>query len=322
MQEAVASPFTRSTTAEEVVSGVDLSGKLAVITGGSTGLGKETARVLAKAGADIIIGARNEAKLGAAKDELASGEAKSVEGYRLDLMEPDSVRQFAQAVRETDRPIDMLINNAGIMNGPLTFNSLGIESQFATNFLGHALLSSMLSAQLIRAGRSRMVSLASSAHQLSPVIFEDINFQKREYEQWTAYGQSKTANILMAIKWAKHLNDKGVTTLAVHPGVIETELSRSMPEEEKQHSMEVTKKYNPNGFKSIETGAATSVWAATGEDLDGCGPLYLEDCKVAALISRPNLASGVMPYALDPKAADQLWAAAENMLGHSLSLGG
>ena len=320
MQEFVHCPFAADTSAEEVVSNVDLSGILAVITGGSTGLGKETARVLAKAGADIIIGARDQKKLEAAKFELASGDARDVYSYPLDLLEPVSVRQFADSVRGLDRPIDIFICNAGIMACPMAFNSLGIESQFATNFLGHALLSSMLSPQLIRAGNSRMVSLASSAHHISPIVFDDINFKNREYKPWTAYGQSKTANVLMAVKWAKHLHDKGITATAIHPGVIETELMRTMSKEDQVQAIESTKKFNPNGFKTIEVGAATSVWAATGLDLEGCGPIYLEDCKVAPLIDRPNMASGVMPYALDPEAADKLWAIAEEMLGHPLPL--
>lgn len=320
MQDFVVSPFTSDTTAEAVISGIDLSGKLAVITGGSTGLGKETARVLAKAGADIILGARNEQKLETTKTEIALDNTGNIYGFTLDLMEPDSVKTFAQTIIDMDRPVDILINNAGILAGPPVYNSLGIESQFATNFLGHALLSSMLAPQLIRARKSRLVSLASSAHHLSPVDFEDINFESREYKPWIAYGQSKTANVLMVVKLAKHLNAKGVTTTAVHPGVIETQLMRSMAEVDRNHAIESTKNFNPDGFKTVQVGAATSVWAATGIALEGCGPLYLEDCKVAALVESPNMASGVMPYALDPDAAERLWTVAEKMLGYPLPL--
>ena len=320
MQEPIASPFDRDTPAEEVISGIDLTGKLAVITGGSTGLGKETARVLGKAGADIFIGARNVAKLEAAKEQLLAGGAQRVYCCPLDLMEPDIVRQFGQAVLELDRPVEMLINNAGIMARPLARNSLGIESQFATNYLGHALLTSLLSPQLVKAGESRLVSLTSTGHHLSPVVFEDINFEKREYDPWIAYGQSKTADVLLAVKAAKHLKDKGVTVTAVHPGVIETELTRYLTEEEQTAAVENAKGTNAIEFKTIEAGSATSVWAATEPALEGKGPIYLEDCRVAPPIDQPNMNYGVLPYALDPDLADQLWVKAEEILGQTLPL--
>ena len=320
MQEPISSPFSRDTLAEEVVSGIDLSGRLAVITGGSTGLGKETARVLAKAGADLFVGARSAPKLEAAKTDLIQGGARHVQSCPLDLMESDSVRRFAQAVLELDRPIDILINNAGIMACPLARNSLGIESQLATNFLGHALLASLLAPQLIRAQKSRLVSLTSTAHHLSPVCFEDINFERREYEPWSAYGQSKTANILLAVKAAKHLKENGVTVTAVHPGVVVTELMRSMSEKEQAAAIKNREVHDLPEFQTIESGSATSVWAATAPALEGKGPVYLEDCKVAPLIDRPNQAYGVLPYALDPDLADQLWTKAEEMLGQSLPL--
>lgn len=320
MQESIHSPFNRDTPAEEVVAGINLSGKLAVITGGSTGLGKETARVLAKAGAAVFIGARNHAKLDAAKQELLTGGAQSVSSFTLNLMEPDSVRAFAKAVLELNRPVDMLINNAGIMTCPLARNSLGIESQFATNYLGHALLASMLAPQLIKAGKSRLVSLASSGHHLSPIVFEDINFEQREYNAWKAYGQSKTANVLLAVKAAKHLNAKGVTVTAVHPGVIETELTRYMTEDEKAAAVHNAKVSNSVKYKTIAAGSATSVWAATAPALEGKGPLYLEDCQVAPMIDTANMTYGVLPHALDSVQADQLWAKAEEILGHALPL--
>ena len=271
--------------------------------------------MLAKAGADVFIGARNAEKLKAAKEKLLISGASRVNSHTLDLMEPVSVTQFAHAILELGRPVDILVNNAGIMACPLARNSLGIESQFATNFLGHALLSSLLAPQLIQARSSRLVSLTSTAHHLSPVVFEDINYDKRNYHPWLAYGQSKTANVLLAVKAAKHLKHKGVTVTAVHPGVIKTELMRSMSEEEQAAAIE-----NAVELKTVESGSATSVWAATAPALEGQGPIYLEDCQVASLIDEPNNAYGVLPYALDPDPADQLWAKAEEMLGQSLPL--
>ncbi|MDE2930673.1 MAG: SDR family NAD(P)-dependent oxidoreductase [Chloroflexota bacterium] len=320
MQTPVNSKFDRDTPASEVVQEVDLTGKLAVITGGSTGLGKETARALGNAGADVFIGARNEEKLENARLELLGAGTKAVYSVPLDLMEPDSVEQFANAVLDLDRPVDILINNAGIMACPLSRNSLGFEAQLATNFIGHALLTSLLAPALVRAKTARLVSLSSTGHHNSPIVFEDINYESREYEPFVAYGQSKTANVLLAVQAARHLADKGVTVTAVHPGMIETELGRHFSEEEWAGLMQQTKDLDMPDFKTVESGAATSVWAATAPELEGLGPIYLEDCQVAPIVEEPNAAFGVLQYALDPDLADQLWVKAEEMLGRKLPL--
>ncbi len=320
MQTPVETRFNRDTQATEVVEGINLAGKFAVVTGGSTGLGKETARVLTVAGADVFIGARDVAKLENARRELLAEAASSVYSEPLDLAEPDSVEQFANAVLDLDRPIDMLVNNAGIMACPLARSSLGIESHLAINYVGHALLVSLLAPSLVRAGKSRLVSLSSTGHHLSPVVFEDVNFDSREYEPWAAYGQSKTADVLLAVKAAKHLKDKGVTATAVHPGMIVTELLRFMSEEEQAAAVKYAGTQGLPEFKTVESGAATSVWAATAPALEGHGPVYLEDCQVAPLIDQPNSAYGVLPYALDTEFADQLWVEAEKMLGRPLPL--
>lgn len=324
MQQPIESPYSASTTADEVIGSTNLKGKLAVITGGSTGIGKETARVLANAGADIFIGARSLDKLDAAKAELTSESGSQIYTAELDLLEPASVDAFADAVLALDRPIDILINNAGIMASPLERNSLGIESQLATNYVGHAILTSRLAPAMLRAGESRLVSLSSSGHQASGVIMDDVNWEHIKYNKWAAYGQSKTGNSLLAFKVAKELGDKGVTALAVHPGYIQTELGRYMPEGEWAMSMGAAAKMagrtDGPSVKTVHQGAATSVWAATAAELNGKGPLYLENCQVAEIIDKPNMLDGVVRHAIDEDMADKLWQKAEELLGKSLPL--
>jgi len=315
--------FDRDTTAAEVVQGVNLSGKLAVVTGGSEGLGLETARALRSAGADLFIGARSADKLTAAATQLRGEPAGgTVFTHPLDLMAPASVDAFADAVLALDRPVDILVNNAGIMAAPKAYTAEGIESQLATNFVGHAQLTSRLAGALAAASGARLVSLTSSGHQISPVLFDDPNFERAHYEPFVAYGQSKTACALLAVKAARHLGGRGVTAHAVHPGMIETDLGRFITDEDRarmaaamgDHARQMPK------FKTIEAGAATSVWAATADELAGKPPLYLEDCHVADRIDTRNFAHGVLPYALDEDAADKIWTAAETMLGRPLPL--
>lgn len=328
MQSKVASPFNIDSTAEEVIGSIDLTGKLAVITGGSTGIGKETARVLAEAGADLFVGARSREKLESAREEISSSKKGAVNIAELDLMEPASADAFADAVLALGRPVDLLINNAGVMAPPLSRNSLGMESQFATNYVGHAILTSRLAPALLQAEEPRLISLASSGHHASPVDLDDLNYEQREYHKWKAYGQSKTANVYLALKVAKALGEKGVTALAVHPGYIMTELQRYLPEEEMAAVLATTsEKAAKSGseqigpaMKTIPQGAATTVWAATSPDLVGKGPLYLENCEVASVIAAPNMVSGVLPYALDTSLAEQLWCKTEALLGRSLPL--
>ena len=320
MQTPIETPFNKDTTAEEALGSIDLTGKLAVITGGSTGIGKETARVLAKAGADIFIGARDVEKLETARNELAANAPGKIYSARLDLMEPASANEFADAVLELNRPIDLLINNAGVMATPLKRNSLGMEMQYATNYVGHAIITSRLAPALVKAGESRLVSLSSLGHQFSPPVLDDLNFNQREYDKFASYGQSKTGNILLAVKVAKELGDKGVTALAVHPGMIETELTRYMSQEELEAA--TVKTIEGSGqdipIKTIPQGAATTVWAATAPEFKGKGPLYLEDCRVARIVEEPNMTDGVLPYALDEELAEALWQKTEELLGQSL----
>lgn len=320
-QPSVPTPFTRDTPAEEIAAAADLTGKLAVITGGSAGLGLETARSLAAAGADLFIAGRRRNVVEEA-GKLLGQYGRDVRGFALDLMSPASVEALADAVLALGRPVDMFIANAGIMACPLKRTSDGIESQFMTNVVGHALLLSRLSEALKQSPDGRFISLSSTAHQLSPIRFEDIQFQSTPYDKWKAYGQSKTANVLIAVKAAKELGPNGVACLAVHPGMINTELSRSLDENDLKlfSQKRVSGPAVTDRFKDVPRGAATSVWAATEPLLKGKGPLYLEDSKVAEVIATPRHSDGVMPYALDATAADRLWGEIEKIVGQSLSL--
>jgi len=313
MADRITSPFGAKSTAREVVAGHDLSGKVAIVTGAATGIGVETARALADAGAEVIIAARKP-ELG---EEIANQINEEVGMKRvsfgmLDLSSLEAVRHFAH--RWGDRRLNLLINNAGVMACPLSRTVDGLEMQIGTNHFGHFLLSVLLAPNLIDGAahsghRSRLVSLSSIGHRRSPVNFEDPNYLTRPYDKWEAYGQAKTANSLFAVGFDKRFRDKGVNANAVMPGGIMTPLQRHLPIEEQQALGWIDENGKPReGFKTTEQGAATSVWAAVGDELEGIGGLYLEDCNQAAPWSKEAPWVGVMPHALDPEAAERLWA--------------
>jgi len=290
------------------------------VTGATSGIGKATAVALAAAGAEVVIGGRNaEARDRARLEILSASTDNAVHAYALDLMSLESIDQFADEVIGLDRPIDILINNAGI-TGQLVRNERQIESQLMTNFIGHAVLSSRLAGVLVRAGNARVVSLSSFGHHYSPIVFEDLNFERRRYSAWDGYGQSKTACVLLAVKLSTSLRQKGVDAFAVHPGAIWTELGRNMSPEDFLLAKQRGSIPPPEDFKSPEGGAATSVWAATEPLLTQLSPLYLEDCSVAPLLEMPNYRFGVMNYALDPDNAERLWRATEQLIQRSLPL--
>ena len=319
-QRNIESRFGKKSTAQEVLRGVNLGGKLAVITGATAGIGKATARALAGAGATVVIGGRSPQALDRARAEISAVSAQlTVHAFALDLMSIASVDKFADEVLALDRPVDILINNAGV-TGPLLRNEQGIESQLMTNFIGHAVLSSRLARALVRAGCSRVVSLSSFGHHYSPVVFDDLNFEQRPYSAWDGYGQSKTACVLLAVKLARALGGNGVEGFAVHPGAIMTELGRNMSQEDFELAKQRGSIPSPEDWKTPEGGAATSVWAATERLLEGRAPLYLEDCGVAPLVDKPNYYYGVMKYALDPDNAERLWSATEQLIQRALPL--
>lgn len=321
MQQVLRSRFDKLSTADEVAAGVDLSGALAVITGAAAGIGKETARVLAAAGADVILAGRNRAVLDAAAAELTLSAKGRVVVLDLDLLSLQSVADFADQVAGMDRAVDLLILNAGVMACPLARSAEGIESQLATNFVGHALLTSRLAPALLRSAAARVVSLSSVAHQMSPIVFDDVNFERREYDSWDAYAQSKTATALLAVKVAQDLGARGITAHAVHPGGIQTGLLKHVT---MQLFSDLQEKYQFDGsgtqVKSVPQGAATTVWAATEPMLQHRPALYLEDCQVAELLDRPIYTHGVARHALDPEAAAALWRTAERMIGADMPL--
>ena len=312
MAERITSPFGAKSTAREVVADHDLSGKVAIVTGAATGIGVETARALALAGAEVIIAARKP-ELGEEIANQINEEAgsKRVSFGMLDLSSLEAIRHFAH--RWGDRRLNILINNAGVMASPLMRTVDGFEMQFGTNHLGHFLLSALLAPNLVAGAKasgepSRLVSLSSIGHRRSGINFDDPNYHTRPYDKWEAYGQAKTANSLFALGFDKRFKDQGVRANAVMPGGIMTPLQRHMTLEEQRAMGWLDENDKPReGFKSTEQGAATSVWAAAGDELDGVGGLYLEDCNQALPWSQERPWNGVMPHALDPEAAERLW---------------
>lgn len=296
-------PFRFESTAAEVVAGVDLTGRRVVVTGGASGIGIETVRALAGAGAEVTLAVRDLAAGDrTVQDVIATTGNKQLFVAPLDLADQASVAAFSAA---WDGPLHILVNNAGMMASPEMRTPQGWEMQFATNHLGHFALATGLHGALAAAGGARVVSVSSSAHLRSPVVFEDIHFHERAYEPWAAYGQSKTANVLFGVEATKRWADDGITVNALMPGAIRTNLQRHITDEE----LERLRAQSIGGamrWKTPEQGAATSVLVATSPLLDGIGGRYFEDCNEAAP-NEPGSRSGVAPYALDPEAAERLW---------------
>lgn len=317
--------FGHDTTTDEVLQGIDLAGKQVLITGASTGLGEETARALASKGAAITLAVRDLAKgeAAAARIREATGNP-SIDVAQVELSVPASVRAFAATWLAGHGPLNLLVNNAGVMACPLMRTAEGWEMQFATNHLGHFLLTNLLAPALKAGAPGRIVNLSSAGHRFSDVDFDDPHYNDRPYEKWAAYGQSKTANVLFSVELTKRLAAYGITANAVHPGGIQTELGRHLTDADREALMARVKAAgSPGGFKfkTIPAGAATSVWAATAPELEGRGGLYLEDCHVGELKSDPAASSGYFAYATDPERAARLWALSEKTLGQDFPLG-
>jgi NAD(P)-dependent dehydrogenase (short-subunit alcohol dehydrogenase family) len=300
----ITTPFGATSTAAEVADGTDLTGKRAVVTGGASGIGVETARALAGAGAEVTLAVRNtEAGERTADDIIAATGNKQVTVAPLELADPASVTAF---VAGWDGPLHILVNNAGVMAAPLTRTAQGWELQFATNHLGHFGLTTGLHRALAAAGGARVVSVSSGAHLRSPVVFDDIMFETREYEPWSAYGQSKTANVLFAVEATRRWADDGILVNALHPGSIRTALQRHVTEEELARLRSAAGGPAAPAWKTTAQGAATSVLLAASPLVDGVGGRYFEDCNEAEP-HRPGTRHGVAAYALDPEAAGRLW---------------
>ena len=321
MNDRITSPFGMFTPAREVVAGHDLSGKTIIVTGAATGIGIETARALAEAGAEVVIAARKPdlgAEAVADINRTARGPGARFE--MLDLSDLASIRAFAQ--RWGGKPLHILINNAGVMACPLDRTEDGFEMQIGTNHFGHYLLGVLLAPALEagakQAGKaSRLVSLSSIGHRRSDINWDDIHYRTRAYDKWESYGQAKTANALFAVGFHKRFKDRGISANAVMPGGIMTPLQRHMTHDEKVAMGWVDAETGKvrDGFKTTEQGASTSVWAAVGPELEGVGGLYLEDCAQAEPWTKDLPWKGVMPHALDPDSADRLWAISAETVG-------
>ena len=315
------SKFGADTTVDEVLEGIDLSGQVAIVTGASGGLGLEAARGLAQAGAAVTLTARDMARGEAAALSIRESTGNTaVAVMELELSQPASVRAFAKSWLADHGALNLLLNNAGVMGCPLARTAEGWEMQFATCHLGHFLLTALLAPALESGAPARIVNVSSGGHRFSPVLFDDPHFESAEYDKWRAYGQAKTANILHAVELDRRLQGRGVRAFAIHPGAIPTDLGRHL----KRDDMAALQARAPGGkglqFKTVEAGAATEVYAATAPELQDQGGCYLEDCQVAGLRDEPGAMSGVMPYALDPAAAERLWLLSERTLGESFAL--
>ncbi|MEZ5961696.1 MAG: oxidoreductase [Hyphomonadaceae bacterium] len=309
-QKPINSGYGIRTEARDAIGGRDLTGKVAVVTGGYSGLGLETTKALAGAGAIVIVPARTPDKAQAALAGIAN-----VEQAALDLADPKSIDAFAGGFLSRTKKLDILINNAAIMASPLMRDARGYEAQFATNHLGHFQLTARLWPALKAADGARVVSLSSIGHRICPPDLEDPNFERTEYNKWMSYGRAKSANALFAIGLDKRGEPHNVRAFAVHPGGIMTDLQRYMPEEEKRAMGWIDEHGKVDErFKTPSQGAATSVWCAANAQLDGKGGVYCEDCDIAKLVPADHKEfSGVRPWAVDPVLADRLWDLSERM---------
>lgn len=319
-QIPITSPFGAASTAREVLCGIDLSGCVAIVTGGYSGIGLETVRALAAAGAKVVVPARSCAK---AKNAL--GDLPNVSLAPLDLSDPASIDAFAARFLREHDALHLLINNAGLISYTLERDRRGYEVQFATNHLGHFQLTARLWPALTRQG-ARVVSVSSRGHAAGPVDFDDINFENRPYDPYVAYGQSKSANALFAV-WLDRLGQKqGVRAYSVHPGgMIESGFSRNMSAADKVASGYLDSQGKPiidpaNNKKTLKQGAATSVWCATSPSLANLGGVYCEDCNVAPLVAGNAMElPGVRPWAIAADLAERLWTLSVELTGVSIS---
>lgn len=313
-QHRLGTGFGPFTTTSDVIEGIDLDGKTAIVTGGYSGLGLETSRALSRAGARIVVPTRSIER---AKEALGG---LDVELAEMDLLDPGSIDRFAVTFVSSGRKLDILVNSAGIMAAPLMRDVRGYESQFSTNHLGHFQLTQGLLPALLKAGEARVVSVSSRGHFFSPVVFEDIHFARREYDSFSAYGQSKTANALFAVELNRRHADRGVRAVSLHPGAILTNLARYVSADVIKAYGAVDEQGQPvidpaNDKKTPGQGAATIVWCAVSRELDALGGVYCEDCDIAELTRADAMAGkGVKAWAIDPEQAERLWRESETML--------
>ena len=312
----MATTFGAESTTDQVLEGIDLTGKRVLVTGVSAGLGVETARTLAAHGAHVVGTARD-------LDKARKANGGGIELVTLDLASLKSVRSCADGLVAAGKPFDVVIANAGVMACPKGVTADGFETQFGTNHLGHFVLVNRI-ASLLHAG-SRLVNLSSAGHRFADVDLDDPNFERTPYTEFAAYGRSKTANVLFAVEFDRRHRASGIRATAVHPGGIQTELGRHMTPELTQAMIKNIETANKAaklpGFqwKTIPQGAATSVWSGFVAAADEVGGRYCEDCHVAELSDNSEARGGVRPYALDPERAKALWAKSEDLVGERFS---
>lgn len=313
--DLISSPYDDSSTALEVVRGVDLTGRRALVTGAASGIGVETARGLAHAGAQVTLAVRDtEAGRRAAADIARTSGRDDVRVVRLDLSDLASVDALT---RTWSGPLDVLVNNAGVMDTPFGTTAQGWETQLGVNHLGHFALATGLREALAAADRARIVSVSSSGHAASPIVFDDLFFERREYDPGLAYGQSKTANSLFAVEATRRWAGDGITANALMPGGIWTPLQRHWSPEKRAAAEAQAEQAEAAGMfrmKTPEQGAATSAFLATSPLVEGVGGRYFEDCREAAVVDQLDGIHGVMPHALDPDDARRLWDVSEDLL--------
>ena len=307
--------FDDTTTGLQVVEGLDLSGRRAVVTGAASGIGVETARALAHAGAHVTLAVRDTAAGERVAADIArtSGRDELAVAH-LDLADLTTVDAFTASWQG---PLHVLVNNAGVMDTPQGTTAQGWETQFGTNHLGHFALTTGLHQALAATGDARVVSVSSSGHAASPVVFDDLFFERRTYTPGLAYGQSKTANVLFVVELTRRWGAFGVTANALMPGGIWTPLQRHWSAEQRAAAQQQASQAEAAGLfrmKTPEQGAATSVFLATSPQVQGIGGRYFEDCHEAAVVEQLDGLSGVLPHALDPEAARRLWEVSEQLL--------
>ena len=319
-QAPIGSGFGAASSAAEVIAGIDLTGKTAVVTGGYSGIGVETVRAFRSAGAKVIVPPRDMAK---AKANLADMPDVRIEF--MDLLDPSSIDAFAEKFLRNNKKLHILVNNAGIMAPPLTRDARGYESQFSANHLGHFQLTCRLWPSLVAAEGARVVALSSYGHRRAGVDFHDPNFERRAYDPWIGYGQSKTANALFAVALDSIGQRQGLRAFSVHPGGIVTDLIRHMSKAEIDAYDIIDKTGKPiidpeNNKKTPQQGAATAVWCATTPQLNGMGGVYCEDCDIARALPSDDSKElhGVRPRATDPVAAGRLWQLSEQLTGAAI----
>lgn len=321
LQQPIGSGFNAKSTSTEVIKGIDLSGKIAIVTGGNTGIGLETVKTLANAGATVIVPARDIEK---ARKNLKG--IANVEIEEMDLVHPNSIDSFTTKFLASGRPLHLLINNAGIMWVALRRDSRGIESQLAINYLAQFQLTSNLWTALKRANGARIVNVSSQGHQFAPFDFDDPNFEHREYETLQGYGQSKTAVNLFSVELDNRAKEFGVRAYSLHPGSIKgTELAREAPLELFIKMGFCDEKGNivpevASSLKTIPQGASTTIWCATSPKLNNIGGVFCEDTDIAELALKQEVSAGVKQYSLDETNAKKLWHLSEKLTGITFNM--